>query len=241
LGRRNSAAHIVAGLIAALALVASRPAAAQDAVFQRLNLDKLQITALGASYGRIIPSQVVPTSILQLQADYGNLSRTWRVVFATSYWESRYEDDVVQTFADSLKKSLANPADHVIPSRVRLYDVTFSTDLRYTPDYSGELKPFVGFGISAHVINAEGALVKGTFVERALDDIAAGLYATGGVSLRVLPHFGVETSARVDLLSGFRSTQARAGVMYYFGHVRGPRAAPETPPTNDSSSRNRAP
>jgi hypothetical protein len=225
----------------AVALLAGRPAAAQNAAFERLNLDKLQITALGASFGRIVPSQVVPTDIVQLQADYGNLSRTWRVVFAASYWESRYEDDVVQAFADSLGKSLANPTDHVIPSQVRLYDVTFSADLRYTPDYSGELKPFAGFGLSAHVINAEGTLVKGTFVERALDDIAAGLYATAGLSIRLLSHFGVEGSVRADLLSGFRSTQVRTGGMYYFGHVRGPRPAPETPPTNASSSRNRAP
>jgi hypothetical protein len=236
---RHSSRALFAAAVIALAV--ARPAAAQDAVIKALNLDKLQITALGASYGRILPSQVVPTNIIALQADYGNLSRTWRLVFSTSYWESRFEDDVIQTFTDSLRKSLSNPDDHVVPSPVRLYDVTFSGELRYTPDYSGELKPFVGAGISAHVINAEGDLIKGTFVERSLDDIATGLFVTGGVSIRALAHFGIEGSARADLLSGFRSTQVRAGAMYYFGHVRGPRPAPETPPTNGASSRNRSP
>jgi hypothetical protein len=241
LDRRSSGLLLATAIGAALVLLPARRSVAQNAAFERLNLDKLQITALGASYGHIIPSQAVPTNIIQLQADYGNLSPTWRLVFAASYWESQYEDDVVQAFADSLRKSLANPSDRVIPSQVRLYDVTFSGDARYTPDYSGELKPFIGFGLSAHVINAEGQLVKGTFVERALDDIAVGLYATAGVSLRLFSHFGVEGSARADLLSGFRSTQVRAGGMYYFGHVRGPRTALETPPTNASPLRNRAP
>jgi hypothetical protein len=236
--RRSSRALFTAG---AIALAAARPASAQDAVIQALNLDKLQITALGASYGRILPSQVVPTNIIALQADYGNLSRTWRLVFSTTYWESRFEDDVIQVFADSLRKSLANPSDHVVVSPVRLYDVTFSGELRYTPDYSGELKPFVGLGLAAHVINAEGDLIKGTFVERSLDDIAAGLFVAGGLSVRLLPHLGIEGTARADLLSGFRSTQVRAGVMYYFGHVRGPRPGSETPPTNGASSRNRSP
>ena len=35
----------------------------------------------------------------------------WRVVFGASYWESRFEDDVVQAFADSLQKSLSDPRE----------------------------------------------------------------------------------------------------------------------------------
>jgi len=73
------------------------------------------------------------------------------------------------------------------------------------------------------VINAEGKLIKGTFVERSLDDIAAGLLITGGVSFKLLKHIGVEGSVRGDLLSGFRSWQGKVGGTYYFGrmHARG--------------------
>ena len=105
-------------------------------------------------------------------------------------------------------------------SPVSVYDVTFSTEARYTPTYSGELKPYLGLGLAAHVINAEGKLVNGTFVERSLDNIAAGAFITAGVSLKIFSHFGVEGGARADLLSGFRSTQIRAGASYYFGHIR---------------------
>src|SRR5262249_8405334 len=117
-------------------------------------------------------------------------------------------------------------------SRISLYDVTFSTEARYVPTYSGEIKPYLGVGLSAHVLNAEGRLIDGTFVERSLDNIAAGLCISGGMSLRIVSHFGVEGGARADLLSGFRATQARAGAIYYFGHIRGSRAPtrpPETP------------
>lgn len=204
-----------------MALGVPAVAAAQDGLFQRLNLDKLQITSLGGSFGRIMPSQVVPTNIVAVQADYGNIAPSWRVVFGASYWESRFQDGIIQAFADSLTKSLANPSDHVQPSPVRLFDVTFSGDLRYTPTYSGELKPFFGFGLAAHVVNAEGKLIKGTFVERSLDDIAAGAFLTTGVSLQLFSHLGLEGSVRADLLSGFRSTQVRGGAAYHFGHVRG--------------------
>lgn len=193
---------------------------AQEAVAGWLNLDKLEIVSLGVSVGRILPSQIEAASLFALQADYGEIAPSWHVSFGVSYWESRYRDGVVRAFTDSLQKSLSDPTAHVTPSRIGVYDVTFGADLRYTPTYSGELKPFFGFGLAAHVINAEGKLIKGTFVERSLDDIAAGLYMTGGVSFKLVKHIGVEASARGDLLSGFRSTQARAGATYYFGRVR---------------------
>ena len=156
-----------------------------------------------------------------MQADYGDIVPGWHIVFGTSYWESRFRDAVVQAFVDSLTKSLVDPSGtaKIALSRVTLYDVTFGTELRYSPVYSGEIKPFIGAGFAAHVINAEGKLIKGTFVERSLDDIAAGLFLTGGISFKLLKHIGVEGTIRGDLLSGFRSSQARVGGTYYFGHM----------------------
>lgn len=189
----------------------------------RFNLDKLELTSLGLSLGTILPSQVEPTKIYALQADYGQVAPGWHLVFGVSYWESRFRDAVVQGFVDSLQQSVADPTGtaKITPSRVTLYDIAFGADARYTPVYSGELKPFVGAGLAAHVINAEGKLINGTFVERALDDIAAGMFVTAGLSFKLLNHIGVEGSLRGDLLSGFRSTQLRVGGIYYFGHIRG--------------------
>jgi opacity protein-like surface antigen len=222
LARRNDRRAWRRGLLVALAssLVAAASAQAQDGLFRKLNIDNLEIQSLGISFGRILPSQVLPANIVGLQGDYGNILPAWRVVFGASYWESRFEDDVVQAFADSLQKSLSDPNSRVVASPIRLYDVTFSADARYTPQYDGWVKPFGGVGIAAHVVNAEGRLIKGTFVERSLDDIAAGLYATGGITLQLLPHFGIEASARGDLLSGFRSTQVKVGAAYILGHRR---------------------
>ena len=187
-----------------------------------LNFDRLQLASLGASMGRIMPSQVEATTVYGVQAQYGDVLPAWRIVFNVSYWGSQYRDDVIRTFVDSLRKSIVDPTGTatIAASKVTLYDVVFATDLRYTPQYSGELKPFVGFGLAAHVLNAEGKLIKGTFVERSLDDIAAGVYMTAGLSFKLLQHIGVEGAVRGDMLSGFRSTQVRAGASYYFGRVR---------------------
>lgn len=209
--------------VALLLLCFASVAPAQESTPSRFYLDRLELESLGLSAGTILPSQVEPTKIFALQADYGQVSPGWHLVFGVSYWDSRFRESVIRVFVDSLQKSVSDPsgAARITPSQVRLYDVSFGADVRYTPIYSGEIKPFLGVGLAAHVINAEGKLIDGTFVERALDDIAAGMFVTTGLSFRLLRHIGVEGSLRGDLLSGFRSTQARVGGTYYFGHVRG--------------------
>jgi hypothetical protein len=189
---------------------------------ERLNLDKLQITSLGGAAGRVAPAQVEPATVYAIQADYGEIARGWHVVFGGSYWSSRFRRAVVQSFVDTLNTNLSDPSSktRIVASPISLYDVTIGGDVRYAPVYSGELKPFLGFGIAAHVIDAEGNLIRGTFVERSLDAIAAGFYLTSGVSFKLLKHVGLEGSVRGDLLSGFRSTQIRGGATYYFGQVR---------------------
>jgi hypothetical protein len=226
LGLRNRV--VFSALIVGASTVAS--AQASGDLFERFNLDKLQLQSLGASAGRVFPSQVEPTTIFALAADYGEIAPAWHVIFGVSYWESRFRDQVVRTFVDSINKSLPpGSATQVQPSKISLYDVTFGVEGRYVPVHSNDLKPFIGIGIAAHAINADGKLINGTFVERSLDNIAAGIFISTGVFVKIIKHFGVEIDARGDLLSSFRSTQLRAGGTYYFGHVRG--MAPTPGPT----------
>ncbi len=188
-----------------------------------INLDRLQIMSLGASIGRVLPEAVLPATVYSTQADYGPIGQRWRLSFSVSYWESRYRDQVVQTFVDSLDRSLSDTAARVVPSRINVFDVTFGGDARYTPvvGTSAVVRPFVGLGGAAHVINAEGKLIKGTFIERSLDDISFGVYGVAGLSLRFSRSVGLEGSVRADLVGGLRSVQARAGATYYFGRIRG--------------------
>jgi hypothetical protein len=186
-----------------------------------INLDRLQIISLGASVGRVFPSQVEPANVYSTQAEYGPIGQKWHLSFSVSYWESRYRDDVVRTFVDSLDKSLTDTSARIQASRIDVFDVTFGGDLRYSPVSNRFLKPFAGVGVAAHVINAEGKLIKGTFVERTLDDIAFGVYGTAGIGIRISRSVGVEGLVRGDLVGGLRSVQARAGGTYYFGRIRG--------------------
>jgi hypothetical protein len=208
-----------------LVLVVVWPALArgQDtSFFQRLGLDRLQFVSLGADVGRVVPSQVVPAQVYSVSTDYGELARNWRAVFNVSFWESRYTDAAVGTFVDSLRKSVVDPTNDfsILQSRVQVYDVIFSAGARWQSASAVAVRPFIGGGIAAHIMNAEGRLINGTFVERALDNISTGFFANAGILFRPFGRLVLETQARADVLSGLRSLQLRAGALYLFGPPR---------------------
>ena len=212
---------MMVGVVATALAAVPRLLSAQEAIIDRMKLDRLQLVSLGFGVGGIAPSQVERTSIYGLSADYGEISPAWRMQFRISYWESTFRTSVIDAFADTLQKNLVDPtATTVRRTPIRLYDAAFSFGARRLLDARGDLTPFFSAGFAGHVINAEGDFIKGTFVERALDDIAAGVYADAGIRVRLLRRVLVEGTVRGDLLSGFRSLQWMAIGSYYFGEPR---------------------
>jgi hypothetical protein len=199
----------------------ARPVAGQQ-LGNRITFDSLQLSALSIDVGSIRPRQVVPATIFGIAADYGKLSQSLRLRFEGSYWESRLKDEVTKAFTDSLHRVITDPShdDAVVYSQVTMYDVTMGLSARWVPLQTSLFQPFVGAGIGVHVINAEGPLIDGTFVERLFDNISTGLFGESGIQFKPLPRFGVDGRLRVDLVNGFRAVSARAGGVYYFGPLR---------------------
>jgi hypothetical protein len=191
-------------------------------MFERLNLDRLRLTALGGAYGIVKPTQTERANVYALYSDYGEIVPRWRVVFAATYWQSRLTDKVVRAFADSARGIFTDPSgdDLVRVPRIRVSDVGLALDLRWSPVRVAPFRPYLGGGVAAHVINAEGKPIDGTFVERALDSITAGLAGLGGIDVVLPGHLILNANARYDLLSGFRSVSGRVGLSYQFESAR---------------------
>lgn len=203
-------------------LLAAVPASAVGqgtALFERLNLDRLQLSALGASYGPVHVPRVDPTEGYSLHADYGEITRRWRVVFLLSYWESRYADDAVREFVRRFHQAIgeAPAGDSVDGGRVLLSDLAVEADMRWTPLRNTLIRPYAGGGIGVHVINAESPLFNDTFVERAFDSITVGFAGVVGFDLVPWRHLAVGVQARYNLLSNLRFGAARVTGTYYFG------------------------
>ncbi|HEX2718226.1 MAG TPA: hypothetical protein VHM67_11130 [Gemmatimonadaceae bacterium] len=206
------------------ALVAPATVAAQDdpGLFERLNLDKLRLTAFGASGGPVIPTGTEATTLYSLQADYGEVSPRWRVVFTATYWQSRYTPELVERLEQRLRESLVDSTQRARFSlgTIRVSDIAVGGDLRWTPR-TGGFRPYLGGGVLAHVVNAEGKAIQGTIIENSLDNIALGFAAVMGGDVTLARHIGVGLQARYDLTSGVRYGSLRAVLTYHFDTAPG--------------------
>ena len=209
--------------IVASAVIAS-PSAAQDqpGLFERLNLDKLKLTAFGASMGPVAPTSIVPTVSVSLHADYGEIAPKWRVVFSATYWGSRYRDEVVDRLESKLRERIVDTTQTAkfALGGITVSDIAVGGDLRWSPR-TGGLRPYIGGGALAHVVNAEGKAIQGTLIENALDNIALGFGAVTGVDVTFARHLGIGLQGRFDLTSGVRYGSLRAVGTYYFDTAPG--------------------
>jgi hypothetical protein len=210
--RRLSLALMVLGALG------PRAAAAQS-LFERLNLDRLRLTALGATIGPVRPSRAEHTQSYGVYADYGYIARSWRIVFSATYWGSHFRDEFVDRFEQQLREQIIDPSgdDTLDLGRINVSDIALEVDLRYTPRPTAVLRPYAGGGLGAHIVNAESPFINDTFVESALDNISGGFAAFAGLDTQPLGRFSVGLQARVNLLSNLRYWTGRALVTYFFG------------------------
>jgi len=168
------------------------------------------------------PYGIEPTTSYSLQVDYGELTPGWRIAFNVTYWGSRFRDRNVRAYADSLRNAISDPTGdaEVVLGDVTVSDIALGAEARRTFFPSGWLRPYVGGGVATHVVNADGRLIDGTFVERATDVIAVGIAGNTGAELRVVSHLALDAQARYDFLSLARFGSLRIGASYYFDPLR---------------------
>jgi len=204
--------------------VTARPLSAQaeGSWLERMGIDKLRFSALGAQVGIVTPHGIEPTTSYSVQADYGEITPGWHIVFNATYWGSRFTDASVRAYADSLQSAISDPTGdaEVVLGDITVSDIVLGADARRMFFASAWIRPYLGGGIGAHIVNADGRLIDGTFVERATDIIAIGVAGIAGTNIRLMPHIAIDAQARYDFLSLARFGSLRFGANYYFDNPR---------------------
>lgn len=208
--------------VAALLVAAvPRAGAAQGSTLERM-ADRLQLTSLGAGAGPAWIARVEPTQAYAIQADYGEIAPRWHIVLNVTYWGSRFDAEETARLEELVRRLTIDPSgdDTVRIGTVRISDVAFEAEARWMVLRGTALRPFLGAGLGAHVLNAENRYIADTFVEHALDMIGTGVTVVGGADIAPVRWLAVGVQARYTLISNTRFFTLRAGGSYIFPPTR---------------------
>jgi hypothetical protein len=180
--------------------------------------DELRPTALQLDVGLLGGSRLRGAMTGGLRLEYGRIAPRVRVLLGLSYYRADFAGSEVAEFENNIRELVDDPEGNftVDVGEIQWADLTGDVDFQYVLPQGHGFTAYLGLGLGVHVRNGSGAAIDGTFVEDALDDVAAALNGTLGADLAVGPRWRLTLDLRGVLLSNHATASARAGVMYRF-------------------------
>lgn len=203
-------------LLAALMLPIPTVGRAQG-FFERFSYEGLRLSGLGVEMGGVVSDRLTAEPSPALRIDYGVLAPRLRLMFGASYFRGEFNQDEIAEFAQRLRRVVVDPTNDF---SVNVGSITWSQleldgDLQYLFP-AGRAETYLGLGVGVHVRDGDGTAIDGTFVEDALDTIAAGVNLSAGVEVGLASRLAVTLDLRGALTSELRIASGRGGLMYRF-------------------------
>lgn len=203
-----------ASLVIALALV-PRALAAQG-FLEQFSYEGLRFSGIGFEIGSVGSNRVTTEVSGAIRVDYGFIAPRVRVLLGGSYFKGDLSSSEIEKFQTSLQGVVVDPTgDATIDvGRITWANLETDLDLQYVFPGSPRYMTYLGVGLGVHIRNGGGAAIDDTFVEDALDTIAAGANISFGVQVAVVDHLDVTADFRGGLTSELLLVSARVGLMY---------------------------
>ncbi len=206
-----------------LTLAAAFPSTARaQTMLDEFSYEHLRASGIQLDAGILGSTDLEPTMAGGVRLDYGRFAPRVRVLLGLSYYRSDFDAAATARFERRVRGIVIDPSgdDTISVGRVSWADIVAEVDLQYAVAESRVGALFAGVGLGVHFRNGSGAAIAGTFVEDALDDVAAGLNATLGGELRLADAWRATAEARGVLSSGLSTASVRVGVAYRFQGAR---------------------
>jgi hypothetical protein len=207
-----------------LALVLGAPAALRAQGFlEQFSYAGLRLSGIGVEMGGVVSDRLTSAPSPAVRVDYGMIAPRVRVLLGASYFEGDFNASEIAKFTQRLRALVSDPTNDftINVGQITWSDFETDLDLQYLFP-NGPVETYIGLGLGVHIRNGNGTAINGTFVEDALDTIAAGLNLSVGVMVPLVPSFAFTADLRGSLTSELRSASARAGLMLRFPHRGAP-------------------
>lgn len=195
-----------------LMLVGPAPVAGQG-FLEQFSYEGLRLTGIGLDAGVVFSDRLATEPTGALRIDYGFIAPNVRTLFGVSYFRSRFDDDEIQRFEQQIAGVVTGTNVVVDVGAITWTNIAFDIDLQRLFGPGRRVTPYLGLGIGVHFRNGSGTAIDGTFVEDALDTVAAGLNVSTGLEITVTGDLRFTLDGRGLLTSELRAATARAGLM----------------------------
>ena len=96
-------------------------------------------------------------------------------------------------------------------------DIALGLDVQVVWELPLDVLTFGGVGASAHVMNGDGDVINGTFVEDLLDSVEPGFNLHVGTEYPITETMRLYASGRYEVMPDLRYLQVRAGWQFMWG------------------------
>ena len=198
-----------------LSIVPSFQLSAQG-VLNQFSYDNLRLSGIQFDAGPLGSSELTGTVAAGLRIDYGMIAPHVRVLLGLSYFRSEFDNQARARFEQRIRQFVIDPTndDTIRVGRISWSDLTADLDLQYAIPQGRGIMTYIGAGASVHLRNGSGAAIKGTFVEDALDEVAAGFNASIGAEFALSKAWRFTLDGRGVVSSGLSTVSLRSGIMY---------------------------
>ncbi len=201
--------------IAVILLLTPSSVTAQS-FLEQFSYEGLGFSGIGFDIGPVGSNRLTTEVSGGVRVDYGMIAPRVRVMFGANYFKGELNQEEILEFERQLLQIVQDPTGD---ATVDVGEITWSNleatlDLQYVFPSGPRFLTYIGLGFGAHIRNGSGTAIENTFVEDALDTIAASADLSLGMEFAVSNHFNFTTDIRGTLSSELIMASARAGFMY---------------------------
>ncbi len=201
--------------IAAILLLTPGSVTAQS-FLEQFSYEGLGFSGIGFDIGPVGSNRLTTEVSGGVRVDYGMIAPRVRVMFGANYFKGQLNQEEILEFERQLLQIVQDPTGDatVDVGEIRWSNLEATLDLQYVFPSGPRFLSYIGLGFGAHIRNGSGTAIENTFVEDALDTIAASADLSLGMEFALSDHFHFTTDIRGTLSSELIMASARAGFMY---------------------------
>lgn len=196
------------------------PAVAEAQQIPDIDYENLSFRGIGFDVGYLYPDRVEATQTYAVRFDLGYAGPGLRIVPSITYWKSPMDGAEITEFTTRIEELVEDQTGQSTAldlGTIEYTDVALGVDGHVVWALPLDLLTYGGLGVTAHILNGDGAAINGTFIEDLLDSVTAGFNLHLGTEYPVTERLRLYSVGRYEVLPDLRYFRVQGGFQIMIG------------------------